>query len=545
VLLATALHVRDVQAAILRASVSWQGDGLPATILLNRLFHEVFAALLGPNASLNFHAAIGDAEADIEEWRRALIRHSYQKLFGPRLHRHQAVLHHDTDHVLNFWDATQEMCHWLADLLWHQHERGDEELTLAEKMRVDHPFVWEIREPDWRDAVQLTGGADGILQIPGTKQWCVVELKMGLKPGQSEQIALPADLAYACLYHHLLLAAGERSTGALALVTFGPQHHERLISAAELALVETDLKSLIGRLAGVAPDRPAIAAPTPITKPHDATAIIPEHTGPVLFSQIRTQLPKPDPLLGCSKAPLGVDGAGQLRLIDFAQPEDAHLLLAGMAGSGKTEWLRAAIAGLILTNTPATLRLLIIDSKRSAFDALRNSPFLLSPIIHPDEHSVAQVLSGLGDEMDRRYKLLDKTGQYSLTGYIQRKKKRLARIFCICDEYADLIGGDRKKRQAIELQIVNLGQKARAVGIHLILATGQTRREIMRGALDSNIPARIGMKMQKATESKMLLNYAGAENLAGRGDLLFKDVGEPVRLQGAYLPEEEAAEIFS
>jgi FtsK/SpoIIIE family len=536
--LATALHVRDVHAAILRASVSGQGDGLSATILLDLLFHEVLAALVGPNPSLNFHAAIDDAEPDIEEWRRALIRHTYQKLFGPRLHHHQAVLHHDTDHVLNLWDATQEMCYWLADLLWQQHERSDEELTPVEEMRAGHPFVWEMRDPDWSDAVHLTAGADAIMQIPGTKQWCVVEFKTG-------QLAPPADLAYACLYHHLLLAAGKRTTGRLTLVAFGPQRNERMISASEFALAEKYLKSLIGRLAGVATDRPAAAAPSLIAESHDANAVIPQQTGTVLFSQIRTQLPKPDPLLGCAKAPLGVDRAGQLRLIDFAQPEDAHLLLAGMAGSGKTEWLRAAIAGLIVTNTPATLRLLIIDPKRSAFDALRNSPFLLSPIIYPDEHSIAQVLSRLGDEMDRRYKLLDETGQYSLAGYIQRKKKRLARIFCICDEYADLIAGDRKKRQAIERQIVKLGQKAWAVGIHLMWATGQTRREILRGALDSNIPARIGMKMQKAVESKMLLNYAGAEALAGRGEMLFKDVGEPVRLQGAYLPEEEAAEIFS
>jgi FtsK/SpoIIIE family len=530
------LHLRDVHAAILRGSVSWQGDGLPSTILLNRLFHEVFAALVGPNVSLNFHAAIDDAEPDIEEWRRALIRHTYQKLFGPRLHRHQAVVHHDTDHLLNLWDAMQEMCCWLADLLWHQHERGDEELTLAEKMRVEHPFSWEMREPDWSDAVQLTGGAEAILQIPGRKQWYIVELKTG-QPGQ---FAPTADLAYACLLHQLLLATGERSTGPLTLVTFGPQRDERKISASELALAETDLKNLIGRLAGVAPDLPAAAGSSLSSQPRDATAVIPEHTRTVLFSQIRQQLPKPDPLLGCSKVPLGIDQAGQLRLIDFAQPEDAHLLLAGMAGSGKTEWLRAAIAGLIVTNTPATLRLLIIDPKRSAFDALRNSPFLLSPIIYPNEQSVARVLSKLGDEMDRRYKLLDETGQYSLTGYNQRKKKRLPRIFCICDEYADLIAGDRKKRQAIEREIENIGQKAWAVGIHLIWATGQTRREILRGALDSN-----GMKMQKAVESKMLLNYAGAEKLSGSGDLLFKDVGEPVRLQGAYLPEEEAAEIFS
>jgi FtsK/SpoIIIE family len=536
--LATALQVCDVHAAILRASVGWNGDGTPAVILLDRLFHEVFAALVGPDPSLNFRAAIVDAEPDIDEWRRALIRHTYQKLFGPRLLRHQAALQQDTDHVLNLWDATQEMCYWLADLLWQQQALGDEELALAENPRAGHPFVWEIGESDWRDAVHLTGGADAILQIPGTKRWCVIELKTERsvdtgqpgQPGQSgqsgqtrqsKQSAPPSDFVYACLYHRLLTAAGERSTGGLSLVSFGPQREERLISAVEMALAEPYLKSLIGRLAGVA------------------------HSDQVLFSTVRPQLPKPDNLIGCSKAPLGIDNAGQLRFIDFAQPEDAHILIAGMTGSGKTDWLRAAIAGLIVTNTPATLRLLIIDPKRSAFEDLRNSPFLLSPIIYPDEQSVAKALSKLVDEMERRYKLLAETGQDSLSGYIHLKKKNLPRIFCICDEYALLIASDRKNRQAIERQIVKLGQKACAVGIHLIVATNQPSREIIRGVVDFNIPARIAMKMQKATESKLLLNFAGAENLTGRGELLFKDLGVPVRLQGAYLPADEAVEIFS
>ncbi len=519
-----------MHAAILRASVGLNGDGIPAVILLDRLFHEVFAALVGPDPSLNFRAAIVDAEPDIDEWRRALVRHTYQKLFAPRLLRHQVVLQHDTDHVLNLWDATQEMCYWLADLLWQQ-ELGDEELALAEILRAGHPFVWELGQPDWRDDVHLTGGTDAILQIPGTNRWCVVELKteqsgdkaqsaQSGQSGQSGQSAPPSDLVYACLYHRLLTAAGERSSGGLSLVSFGPQRQERLISAVEMALAEPYLKSLIGRLAGVA------------------------RSEQLLFSTIRTQLPKSDNLVGSSKAPLGIDRAGQLRLIDFAQPEDAHILIAGMAGSGKTEWLRAAIAGLIVTNTPATMRLLIIDPKRSAFEDLRNSPFLLSPIIYPDEQPVAKALSKLVDVMERRYKMLAETGQDSLTGYIHLKKKPIPRIFCICDEYADLIASDRKNRQAIERQIVKLGQKAFTVGIHLIVATSQPSREIIRGVVDFNIPARIAMKMQKATESKMLLNFAGAENLTGRGELLFKDLGVPVRLQGAYLPADEAVEIF-
>jgi energy-coupling factor transporter ATP-binding protein EcfA2 len=509
--LATELQVRDMQTAILRAYERPQGGDMSATVLLSQLFDEIFASLVGPNSSLNFHAAIDDAETELEEWRRALIRHTYYKLVGPHLQQHQAVLNHSTDHVLNFWDATQEMCHWLAGLLWEHSGGGDEELSEAERTRTENEFVWEIREPGWSDAVQLISDADAIWQIPGTKHWCVVKL------GQTDY---DYDILYASLYHHLLLAAGKQPDGKLSLVTFGPQRRERMFSAFELASTEKEIKSLIGKLAGVFPGQM------------------------VLFSDIRPLLPKPDPFFGCSRAPLGIDSAGQLRLIDFAQPEDAHLLVVGVSGSGKSEWLRSAIAGLIVTNSPGTLRLLLIDPAGSAFASLHNSPFLLGPIINPAERSVTRILSKLNEEMERRYQMLSESGQDSLAEYIQRKKRQIPRIFCVCDEYASLISGDIKKRKTIERQIVKLGQRARAVGIHLVIATQYPDREIIKGVLDSSIPARIGMKMQKPTESKLLLDYAGAENLAGNGDLLFKDVGEPVRLQGVYLPEDEAIEIF-
>lgn len=262
------------------------------------------------------------------------------------------------------------------------------------------------------------------------------------------------------------------------------------------------------------------------------------------FSTIRDQLPASDPLTGCSQVPLGVDIGGTLQLIDFARPEDAHLLVAGSTGSGKSEWLRAALAGLVLTNSPATLQLLLIDPKRNAFHHLRHSSFLYCPLVFPDEQPVAEALSRLADEMDRRYQLFSEHGDDSLLSYVRRTGSPLPRIFCVCDEYADLIMGDRLTRRAIEQQITRLGQKARAAGIHLILATQQPSREIIRGVLDANIPARIGLKMQKAIESKMLLNSSGAENLLGRGDLLFKDVGEPIRLQGVYLSNEEAGSVF-
>ena len=262
----------------------------------------------------------------------------------------------------------------------------------------------------------------------------------------------------------------------------------------------------------------------------------------VMFDEIRPQLPAPDPRLGGSHVPIGVDIAGQLVCANLATTEHAHLLAAGTTGSGKSEWLRTAIAGLIVTNTPDTLRLLIIDPKRNAFHALRSSPFLWKPLVFPDEQPAAAVLKELVDEMDRRYRQLD--GADSHAQLVVRSNIPLPRVVCVCDEYRDLISRSREERKQIEDQICRLGAKARAAGIHLILATQEPRRETIKGPLDSNIPARVGLWMQKAQESRMLLSEPGAEKLLGHGDLLFKDVGRPRRLQSPLLSEANRDSIF-
>jgi S-DNA-T family DNA segregation ATPase FtsK/SpoIIIE len=262
----------------------------------------------------------------------------------------------------------------------------------------------------------------------------------------------------------------------------------------------------------------------------------------VMFDDIRAQLPASDPKLGGSHVPIGVDITGHLVCANLAKTEHSHLLAAGTTGSGKSEWLRTAIAGLMVTNTPDTLRLLIIDPKRNAFHALRKSPYLWKPLVFPDEQSTAEVLQELATEMDRRYRQLD--GADSHAQLVARSDVPLPRIVCVCDEYRDLISRSREERKLIEDQICRLGAKARAAGIHLILATQEPRRETIKGPLDSNIPARVGLWMQKAQESRMLLSEAGAEKLLGNGDLLFKDVGPPRRLQAPLLTEENRNAIF-
>lgn len=262
----------------------------------------------------------------------------------------------------------------------------------------------------------------------------------------------------------------------------------------------------------------------------------------VYFAEIRDDLPRPDPRLGGSHIPVGVNLFRQLVCVDLNRTDHAHLLVAGTTGSGKSEWLRLALAGLLVTNTPETLRLLVIDPKRNAFHALRESPYLWRPLVFPDEQSAGEVLAGLAEEMDRRYRIAD--GADSFAQLANRSAEPLPRIVCVCDEYRDLISRSRPERKLIEEQICRLGAKARAAGIHLILATQEPSRDTIKGPLDANIPARVGLKMGKAVESRMLLNDGGAEKLLGHGDLLFKDVGKPVRLQAPLLTEAERVEIF-
>ncbi len=257
----------------------------------------------------------------------------------------------------------------------------------------------------------------------------------------------------------------------------------------------------------------------------------------IRFIDVEDQLPAGDPLTGSPLVPIGMDLNARLRTANLNDPVNAHLLVAGTTGSGKTEWLRVAIQGLIRSNTPQTLRLVLIDPKRTAFNEFTDSPYLLTPesLVFPDAQPVGDVLKELVREMERRYVLFQKAGVDNMNQYVGTTRHVLPRIVCVCDEYYALMAGDSKKRKEIEAQISLLGAKARAGGIHLILATQQPSREVIKGVLDSNIPARVGLMMVKKEESKMLLGQTGAENLLGKGDLLFRDVGDPIRLQAALL----------
>lgn len=264
------------------------------------------------------------------------------------------------------------------------------------------------------------------------------------------------------------------------------------------------------------------------------------------FNDIRDQLPGRNADRGGSRIVLGVDLNNKVCFADLSEPENVHILVAGTTGSGKSEWLRTALAGAVLTNTPETLRLVLMDPKRNAFNELTDSPYLLSPdsLVYPDEQPAGEVLADLVDEMEKRYSLLHRAGVDNRDQFVIQARKPMPRILCVCDEYFDLISRGKKDREALEGHIFRLGAKSRAAGIHLILATQHPNRTTIKGALDANIPARVGLKMNKPIESNMLLNQKGAENLLGNGDLLFKNIGDPVRLQAPYLAPDERRTIF-
>jgi len=262
----------------------------------------------------------------------------------------------------------------------------------------------------------------------------------------------------------------------------------------------------------------------------------------VPFAEVEPQLPPADPLTGSAWAPVGIDLNGKLRAADLGDALTTHLLVAGTTGSGKSEWLRTALAGLMARNTPRTLRLLLIDPKRNAFSELAASPFLEAPLVYPPEHSPVAALESLVEEMERRYARME--GDATIMEYARRTGELFPRIVCVCDEYADLILANRAERKRIEELIARLGSKARAAAIHLIIATQQPSRNLIGGPLVANLPARVGLKTNSPIESRMVILEAGAENLLGHGDLLFWHLGRTERLQGALLTAEDRQRWF-
>ncbi|MCB0070046.1 MAG: DNA translocase FtsK 4TM domain-containing protein [Caldilineaceae bacterium] len=236
---------------------------------------------------------------------------------------------------------------------------------------------------------------------------------------------------------------------------------------------------------------------------------------------------------------LGEDVKGQPVITDMARMP--HLLIAGATGSGKSVCINAIITGLLLTHTPDTLRLLMVDPKMVELSVYNGVPHLLSPVV-TEVDKAAAVLYWAVKEMERRYSLLSKVNARDLERYneylLKRGEKRLPYIVVVVDEMADLM---MAAPEEVEKHICRLAQMARAVGIHLIIATQRPSVDVITGLIKANFPARIAFAVTSQTDSRVILDIPGAERLLGRGDMLFMapDASKLERLQGTWLSDEE------
>ena len=247
--MAVVLNVRRVRQALFEQAGGSQmaGDGQPSTQLLGQFFHDIFEELVDQSGPRNWVAALEDQESAQEHWRQTLSDHTYRRLVAFRLQRHQAALHSSAEQVCLFWEAVQNLCDWMVELLWTVHQSTGRLPEPESLVRSEQALELELREPGWSDAVRLVGIADAVWRVPGKNAWCVAELKLG----QTHQ---QADLGQACLYHLMLQAAnGTQPAGTLALVSFKPRREEQLFQSARLETAQRELKHLIGQLAGVVP----------------------------------------------------------------------------------------------------------------------------------------------------------------------------------------------------------------------------------------------------------------------------------------------------
>ncbi len=225
-----------------------------------------------------------------------------------------------------------------------------------------------------------------------------------------------------------------------------------------------------------------------------------------------------------------------------------HLLVAGSTGSGKTIFLNTLIVSLLYKNSPQELRLILVDPKRVEFSLYANLPHLLTPIIY-DAEKTTGVLGWLVGEMERRFKVLAEVGCRNITTYQEKVDKnseleKMPFIVLAIDELADLMAN---KGNEIEGGIVRIAQMARAVGIHLVLATQRPSVEVITGLIKANIPARISFRVASQVDSRTILDTAGAEKLLGMGDMLMLSAenSKPKRVQAPYMSEEESKGIVS
>ncbi|HEY1688322.1 MAG TPA: DNA translocase FtsK [Solirubrobacteraceae bacterium] len=240
---------------------------------------------------------------------------------------------------------------------------------------------------------------------------------------------------------------------------------------------------------------------------------------------------------------LGKDIAGKAIGADLAKMP--HLLVAGTTGAGKSGAINAMLASVLLRASPHELRLMLVDPKQVELNHYESIPHLLTPVITSPKKA-ANALANLVREMEQRYGIMSLSRTRSLPELNKARERRgeapLPYILCVIDELADLM---MVAPADVEDSIIRLAQKARAVGIHLVLATQSPRVDVITGMIKANVPSRIAFAVSSQTDSRVILDQNGAESLLGQGDMLFSPVGSArlQRIQGAYIDEPQIEKL--
>jgi len=241
------------------------------------------------------------------------------------------------------------------------------------------------------------------------------------------------------------------------------------------------------------------------------------------------------------RIPLGRDVAGKAVVEDLASMP--HLLIAGTTGSGKSVGINSLILSLMYQNTPFDLKMIMVDPKRVELSTYNHIPYLLTPIITDPEKAVI-ALRWVVAEMNRRYVLFQQTKHRNITDHNKDPniKDKMPRIVIIVDELAELMMAAKNE---VEAYICRIAQMARAVGIHLVIATQRPSVDVVTGLIKANIPARIAYAVRAAVDSKTILDGIGAEDLLGKGDMLYLSPGmdKPFRVQGIYVSSREIEDV--
>ena len=247
--------------------------------------------------------------------------------------------------------------------------------------------------------------------------------------------------------------------------------------------------------------------------------------------------------------PLGKSLDGGMRIFDLTRMP--HLLIAGSTGSGKSVAVNGIITSILMKALPSQVKFLMVDPKMVELSVYNDIPHLLIPVV-TNPRKAARALQKVVDEMENRYELFSKYGVRNINGYNEKivkynatsneKMLELPLIVVIVDELADLMMVASKE---VEDAIIRLGQKARAAGIHMILATQRPSVDVISGLIKANVPSRVAFAVSSGTDSRTIIDQNGAEKLLGRGDMLFKPIDEnhPVRLQGAFLSDDDVESV--